>query len=547
MTKPIFRVITRFLFLLGSLGMPWLSAAQTPDTEVYTYYSDHYNQYRHSQTDSSRLYLDSMNRSVVAISDSVYHAYNDLANGAWYWIAGDLDSALFYYFRSLKLSQTHQYDHLTVRACNGLGILYIDLGEWEWAEKYQRQSLELGKQRKDRYAQMLNLINLGVIYQKQQRSQESLEHLNQALHLADSLSDSACLALSYQNKALVFSDLGEGDSAVFYGRRGLYCAQQSGDRKAEVHCWINASKGYLIQGFPDSARWAADKALKYADELEFTEGQKDAHRLWKDLEQQAGNHKAALFHAEQAKIYEDSLYSLRKMSNIKALEKKQVTEEAQRDLASTQNFWKRQLNKRQKLLTWLAIALLVILVLAMVYMVLYRKSRLKGKQKEVLWDAERKSRSAHIEQLESDAEQLHLKLEEKEKHLLTYTLELERKQKIIRQVEEKLATGNPGREEAIELRTYLKSTQLNEQEWKEFNLRFEAVHQSFFQKLTQLYPGLSSTDLKLCAFLRMNLSSKQMASLLNIAPQSVDMARYRLRKKLGLSSKDGLSEVIHSI
>lgn len=73
------------------------------------------------------------------------------------------------------------------------------------------------------------------------------------------------------------------------------------------------------------------------------------------------------------------------------------------------------------------------------------------------------------------------------------------------------------------------------------------MHQDFFKKLSDKYPMLTNTDKKLCAMLKMNMSSKEIAELTNISVRSVELSRYRLRKKIGLEREDNLTEWIHSV
>lgn len=72
--------------------------------------------------------------------------------------------------------------------------------------------------------------------------------------------------------------------------------------------------------------------------------------------------------------------------------------------------------------------------------------------------------------------------------------------------------------------------------WEQFENFFDQVHENFFKRLRKKYPELTPKDQKLCAYLRMNLTTKEIAPLLNISVRGVEISRYRLRKKLGLSS-----------
>ena len=84
----------------------------------------------------------------------------------------------------------------------------------------------------------------------------------------------------------------------------------------------------------------------------------------------------------------------------------------------------------------------------------------------------------------------------------------------------------------------------DERDWNLFESSFNEAHESFFKKLKAHHPDLVPNDLKLCAYLRMNMNSKEMASLLNISLRGVEIRRYRLRKKLNLEHDKNLVEFL---
>jgi len=76
---------------------------------------------------------------------------------------------------------------------------------------------------------------------------------------------------------------------------------------------------------------------------------------------------------------------------------------------------------------------------------------------------------------------------------------------------------------------------LIQENWQRFQLSFDAVHSSFIQILAEAHPELSPAEVKLCIFLRLGMNTKDISNLLYLNPESVKVARYRLRKKLGLT------------
>jgi DNA-binding CsgD family transcriptional regulator len=76
--------------------------------------------------------------------------------------------------------------------------------------------------------------------------------------------------------------------------------------------------------------------------------------------------------------------------------------------------------------------------------------------------------------------------------------------------------------------------------WEEFDIRFKQVHNDFYNRLNQKFTDLTPSEQRLCAFLKMNLSTKDISELTGTSTRTVETARYRIRKKLGLASEDNL-------
>jgi DNA-binding CsgD family transcriptional regulator len=90
----------------------------------------------------------------------------------------------------------------------------------------------------------------------------------------------------------------------------------------------------------------------------------------------------------------------------------------------------------------------------------------------------------------------------------------------------------------------IKSDEKLDEEWDKFTDHVKNVQSDFLNKLKKAYPDLNSKELKLCAYLRMNLSSKEMAQLFSISVRGVEISRYRLRKKLKLETHQDLFEFL---
>jgi DNA-binding CsgD family transcriptional regulator len=97
------------------------------------------------------------------------------------------------------------------------------------------------------------------------------------------------------------------------------------------------------------------------------------------------------------------------------------------------------------------------------------------------------------------------------------------------------------------LNALIKRNNKSEKDWELFKNYFEEVNRGFYERISVKYPKLSSNDYKLCALIKLNMNIKESASVLNISPESVKTARYRLRKKLEMKAEDDLHKYIQNI
>ncbi|MEM6629546.1 MAG: tetratricopeptide repeat protein [Bacteroidota bacterium] len=138
-------------------------------------------------------------------------------------------------------------------------------------------------------------------------------------------------------------------------------------------------------------------------------------------------------------------------------------------------------------------------------------------------------------------------VELKNRELSASTLKLIQKDEFISSLKAKV-TENGDKMSIQEIKRALNTISVgNEQNWKEFEARFVDVNKDFYARLKAKFPHLTQGDLKLCALIKLNFSSKDMAKLMGISVESVHTTRYRLRKKLGLLRKENLTEFIATI
>jgi len=145
-------------------------------------------------------------------------------------------------------------------------------------------------------------------------------------------------------------------------------------------------------------------------------------------------------------------------------------------------------------------------------------------------------------------ETLKLEMIHKEKELANSTMLLIKKNEILIKLQSDLRNiySSPGNDsEKNKINCLIKRINKdidNEKQWIVFNMHIEQVYEELFKKLKESYPDITPRELSLCAYLRMNMASKEIATLMNISARGVEIGRYRLRKKLRLDREANLTE-----
>lgn len=183
-----------------------------------------------------------------------------------------------------------------------------------------------------------------------------------------------------------------------------------------------------------------------------------------------------------------------------------------------------------------------------------RKSRLE--QEEQFRKREEKLQRDAIESEKEIIRMRNEKLREqmimKDKELANATMQSLQKNKILRSLRDELQKVVQSKQEEnlkYQISSLVKKINKDidtEKQWEVFETHFENVHEAFLNRLKSAYPELSPRELKLCAYLRMNISSKEISELMNISTRGVEISRYRLRKKFNLDRQHNLTDFILS-
>jgi len=206
-----------------------------------------------------------------------------------------------------------------------------------------------------------------------------------------------------------------------------------------------------------------------------------------------------------------------------------------------------QVEQRRQIMWYFFIAttlLLIVIILGLLYILSQNRLRRLSLLNSNIQLA---SENATLER-----ETLAKELEIKNKELTTNVIYQIRKNELINSIAEKLMANshNFKKENQNLIREIIKDLENTQEEaiWKEFESRFHQVHNQFYEKLNSINPDLSPNERRLCAFLRLNMSTKEISSITGQSLRSIEVARTRLRKKLNLTNSElGLIEHLSSL
>jgi len=194
--------------------------------------------------------------------------------------------------------------------------------------------------------------------------------------------------------------------------------------------------------------------------------------------------------------------------------------------------------------------LLILLLAVSIYLYIVRlfqvkKEKIRMEQEEIR-HKEIEKREKQIIALEN--EKLESELTVKSKELAVSTMTIIKKNEILVNIKEEVISQKQMLGSQYPNKYYDKLIKLldenlsSEDDWAIFQTNFDRIHENFFRNLHITFPDLTSNDLRFCAYLRLNLSSKDIAHLMNITLKGVEVGRYRIRKKIGIPSTKSLTE-----
>lgn len=437
------------------------------------------------------------------------------AMGAIFDDFGDKDKSSEYYFEGLKIYEELKELSGMAQASSRIGVLYFKQKNYPKALEYLLNSLELSKKTNLVDGITSNLNSIANVYAEQNDFQKALKNYQEALDIAikhNELRMEGTISLSI---GTTYLKLRQYQMSINHFERALAIFKKLNNQLRIAKCQVQFGEYYLATADYSKGVDYAKEALINSGKMGFRDVELSAAQILHRLSLAMKDTLEAYRYAFLETQLKDSLNSGEKQKMLTKLEAQYQFDKEQSQIAIAQ--------QRKDFLTIILIILLFsgIIILFLIW----------ARQKV-------KARNANLEK-----ENLQKELEFKNKEMVLNVMSLMKKNEMLADLSEKLiqidheATTPEGKET---IKKVAKELQKNQEEeiWKEFSLRFKEVHGDFYDKLLTKFPTLGPNDLKLCAFLRLNMSSKDIAALTGQRVSSLETARHRLRQKLGISNAD---------
>lgn len=418
-------------------------------------------------------------------------------------------------------------------------------GNYQKAVALSREAMKGFPERKDTTGYLGLIYNsLGSAYNKLKMPDSSsyFHRLALAEHLRSS--NSTYLPTAYIQVAAIESTRKNKKGSLDLYKRAMKIADSTGNRQAQVSALIGLGEWQLAFGknYKEAENYFQDANTIAAGLNDKAFGLKTLEHLLA-LYKETGNYQQAINYQEAIVNLKDSMYSWDRKKEIKSLEIQFDVAEKDRQLKLIQK--EKEITVLTNYLLWGGIGTLVLLSGGIILMLrrINKRDKLLLLTKEALVSATETQKRLIEEQKLLKEQQMQQDLEFKESQLSAMTLQMLQKNELMHELKERLEEDQSLSKDQKLGRIISKGLN-QDKEWSDFNTHFESINKHFYVRLKFAYPDISPNDLKICALIKLNLSIKEMAAILNISPDSVKTARYRLRKKLQLNNEDNLTAFI---
>lgn len=423
----------------------------------------------------------------------------------------DYDKAIEYYLKAIKIFNLDDSKREKAVIYQNMAGCYVEKNNFQKADQFYREALKTFQEINDSMQIVGTFINMSNANRKNRNNRQAELYLEKAGILSHLMNNQRLTATILYNRGTLFFDAGNLDNAEKYVTEGLAIF------KKIIH----------------------------------KEGIVSALGSMSEICRQKGEYEKALDYYKEYVNSGNDILNGNTLKQIADLQWKYDVKKKDLENKILEN--KYLVKKKQNFLLVVSFGILIFcavligLLIHLTYKNLRKSISFKEMENNHLNEKIKTDQQInHLEHMRLTAE-----IEAKNKELTTTSLQLISKNEILTNISELIEqshhTQTLGQEPYILLKQLLKENLNQDKQWAVFKQLFEKVHQNFFKNIKSLYPTLTENEIRVCAYLKINLRNKEIAKILNVLPESIKTTRYHIRKKLNLDKDIKLEDFIRSL
>jgi len=466
---------------------------------------------------------------------------------------GDYDKVARYYNRSLRLAETlNNKKFITVNLLN-LGILYSTQKDFLRAKKFIKSALLNYRIVNDVAGIAGAMAHLGTVYFNEGYMDSSLVNHEKSLSLYKDLDNENGISQELSNIGDIYVQNGQFLKANDYYLGSVELRKKNKDDYGLSISYTGLANANYGIGNAKEAQLYFDSALVVSESIGSVWRTAEIYESMSSFQARQGNYKLAYDALKNYSEIRDTLFSREKIEVVRELEAQYQNEKTIKDL-DIQKGQVKNLKRTNGLFVFSLIALAVIFLLIILLGRTRHKRILLSNQKNMeiaetnrlLAESQQMAVEAELERSKLEREKMRAELQFKKKELTQLALHINQQNDFLESLKNNIKEigATP---EVKSLERELDAKLNLDKQREDFEMNIDLINEDFYRKLSERFPQLNENEKKLCAMIRLNLSSKEIASIQNISSKSVDMNRYRMRKKLNITGEEDLSKFLSEL
>lgn len=444
--------------------------------------------------------------------------------GAIFYTQGLNNRALNYYLLALKYAKNRPKETIY----NNIGLVYLNEAKYDDALTYFTKSLEIKQNTGNQLGIAISFNNIGEVYMTMKKFDIAAVYFEKSYAISNEIDDKEGMVFCLNNFGEIRKSNNELDSSIVFFNQALILSKQINNQFLTAQSLYNIGHAYFIKKDYSMARFYLLECYSISEALGILPEIEKSSAVLSEIYRRENNYELSHKYLNINKIATDSLIRSESEKQILKLkldyQYKLKEEESKRLLELRQHEY-----KRAKFNLTTIIFVLTILLLLVVFLFIRIKLRHRINRVEK-------------EKIELKKQSLEKELEFKNKEIIEKVLKIIERNELIENTVKRLrefsfSLPSNKRAEVNLINKELKSMEMKNQ-WTEFHHYFTIIYSKFFENLEKDYPGLTSNEKRLCAYLKLNMTTKDIATLTFQNFKSIEVARTRLRKRLDLTNKD---------